>query len=220
MVLILPQNVLLLNSQSQMRRMMLDPALEELPIEIYQMEEPPTLTSMRGGEKITGDVKDGSICFFGTYNGKPAMVTHGHDNVVGTNIKYNGTAIGNVVYQNYKLVQDTDGYYVSYGDFSIVDISNSTVDESNTVKTASGTISATGTANLVVGLNVDMYGYVSTRISGAVKNTSVTMQYSENITYAPIRVKGLVTIQNTSGTTVAQGDSGRPIIMTRKSKWT
>lgn len=180
------------------------------PIKIYQIETKPTATAMRGGESISNTKATCSICYFGKYNGKAALVTCGHTNSVGRSIKYGNTTIGSVVKQNLKTFTDVDGLVGSYGDFSIVDISGSSIAGSNYVKTSNGSISATGTANLIVGLAVKLYGSKS-NLSGTVQSTSVSATFTDVEDYSQYKVKGLVTI---SGTTVQGGDSGGCVIYT------
>lgn len=107
---------------------------DRYPINIYEIEALPESTSMRGGEEISNTVTTCSICFFGTYNGKKALVTCGHTNSVGRSIKYGSSKIGIVAKQNLRTFTDVDGASASYGDFSIVDISSSSVSESQYVK--------------------------------------------------------------------------------------
>ncbi len=137
-------------------------------------------------------------------------MTCGHTNSVGRSIKYGNTTIGSVVKQNLKTFTDVDGLVGSYGDFSIVDISGSSIAGSNYVKTSNGSISATGTANLIVGLAVKLYGSKS-NLSGTVQSTSVSATFTDVEDYSQYKVKGLVTI---SGTTVQGGDSGGCVIYT------
>ncbi|MBO4980310.1 MAG: hypothetical protein J6C84_00210 [Lachnospiraceae bacterium] len=48
---------------------------KNLPIVIYEMDEIPEATAMKGGEAISnGNGSPFSICFFGTYNGKDALI--------------------------------------------------------------------------------------------------------------------------------------------------
>lgn len=178
------------------------------PITLYEMGTLPETTAMKGGEGITnsGTSLQCSICFFGTYNGKKALITCGHTNSVGRSIKYNGTVVGAVIKQNLKTYTDVDGIPSSYGDFSIVDISSSPVSGSNYVLTPNGTITATGTANLVVGLTVSMYGSQTKSVTGTVQNTGVTATFTDPEDYSTYKVKGLTTIGGTSF--LAGGDSG------------
>lgn len=177
---------------------------EAKPIKLYQIGTKPMASAMCGGEAISNTKATCSICYFGKYNGKSALVTCGHTNSVGRNVKYGNTVIGSVVKQNLKTFTDVDGVASSYGDFSIVDISGSSIASSNYVKTPSGTISATGTANLVVGLTVKLYGS-SSNVSGTVQSTSVSATFTDVEDYSQYKVKGLITV---SGTTVQGGDSG------------
>ena len=179
--------------------------ISSFPIVLYKTENIPKLTAMRGGEIITS-IKSCSICFFGTYNGKASLITCGHSNPQGQSVYYNGNYVGNVVRQNLKTFIDFDGKPSSYGDFSIVDISNSPISGSNYVNTDQGSITASGTANLLVGLSVKMYGGATGCISGTVQSTSVSINYTDPETYEDIKVKGLVAISGPS--VVASGDSG------------
>lgn len=183
-----------------------------LPILFYEVSSLPETAAMQGGEEITNGSDSFSICFFGKYNSKDSLITCGHTNTVGKSIYYNNTVIGNVIKQNLKLYTDVDGIPASYGDFSIVDISNSSINGSGYVKTPNGSISATGTANLVVGLTVKMYGKTSSCVNGTIKNTSVTATFYEPGTYEQYKVKGLTTVEG--ATTVASGDSGGCVIYT------
>lgn len=195
----------------------LESSMTDLPVTVYQIEEIPKANAMQGGEGLKNGTSPCSICFFGTYNGKDALVTSGHANSVGSSMKYNGTTIGKVVLQNLKLFEDIDGLMASYGDFSIVDISNSSIDGSDKVKTASGSVSATGTANLIAGMTVKMYGKESICISGTVKSTSATITYLDPETYESIKVKGLATIEAAGGATTVAGDSGGCVVYTAPS---
>ena len=181
------------------------------PVKLYFLDALPVATAMRGGEGIA----DGSICFFGKYNGKNALITCGHTNAVGKDMYYNGQKVGSVIKQNLRTYTDTDGIPSSYGDFSIVDISNSPISYSSSIKTKSGSINATGTANVVVGLNVKMYGNSTGYLSGTVKSTSVTSTFYEPGSYEQYKVKGMTTIEGSN--TVQSGDSGGAVVYTTSS---
>lgn len=185
---------------------------EIYPVNFYEIEALPEATAMKGGEQISNTAASCSICFFGTYNGKKALVTCGHTNSVGRSIKYGSYNIGTVVKQNLRTFTDVDGTAASYGDFSIVDINDSTISGSQYVKTSSGSITVTGTANLIAGLSVSMYGKSSICVTGTVESTGVAVKFTDPEDYSTYKVKGLMTIKGTN--TVTGGDSGGCVVYT------
>lgn len=136
---------------------------------------------MKGGEKIYHTYNTTcsmSICFFGTYQNKPALITCGHSNPVGTNISYNGISLGNVLYQGLKKFNSIRNGVIlptSNGDFSIIDISNHPELISDKVLGQNDvSISTTKSANVIAGLQVSYYGYMSGYGTATIEHTLVT----------------------------------------------
>lgn len=171
-------------------------------------------TAMKGGEEISGG-SPCSIGYFGTYGGKKALLTCGHTNKKDTIIKYNGTNIGSVTYQNLKLYPDpVTKYPCSYGDFSVVNISNSTVNTSNMV-VGYGGFNATidGTATIVAGLQIKYGGYKTTFGTGTVTSTEASIEFTDPTDYTKYVVKGLCIVTPTTNF-VQGGDSGGTVYTT------
>ena len=176
-----------------------------LPISFVE-SQPATPTAMQGGEEIVVGGRC-SIGYFGTFKGKKALLTCGHDNPINTNVTYNGNNIGSVVYQNlnlYPMPFPSEGLYWSYGDFSIVDISNSSVATSNRVVGYGGfTVTIDGTANVVAGLEVKYAGMKTKYGSGTITSTEVTKLLKQPINFKEYVVKGLCVV--TASTNLVDG---------------
>ncbi len=189
----------------------------DLPIQVILTEEA-TANAMQGGEGISNDKAGMSIGFFGTYKGKKALLTCGHENPVGSNIYYNETKIGNIVYQGIRTYLDYDprtntSTPSSHGDFAIVDISQSPVSTSMNVLGENGTsIKINGTAHVIEGLEVKFYGNTTKYGTGTVTQLDQVRILTEPISQKPYRVCGLVVISPNH--TTAGGDSGGSVYYT------
>lgn len=94
-----------------------------------------------------------------------------------------------------------------------MDIDASSIGGSNYVKWQNGTSKyVTRVANVVVGLEVGMYGNTSGYLSGTVKNTMVTADFEDPEDLSTYRVKGLTTIEGSN--TTQGGDSGGCVVYT------
>ncbi len=189
----------------------------DLPIQVILTEEA-TANAMQGGEGISNDKAGMSIGFFGTYKGKKALLTCGHENPVGSNVYYNGTKIGNIVHQEIRTYLDYDprtntSTPSSHGDFAIVDISQSPISTSMNVLGENGTsIKINGTAYVIEGLEVKFYGNTTKYGTGTVTQLNQKKDLNEPISWKPYRVYGLVVIS--SNHIAAGGDSGGSVYYT------
>lgn len=169
-------------------------------------------TSLYGGDGIQND--DGlsySVGIGGTYNGKNAILTAGHDNEGSPKFYRNGNLIGSVSYQrcNKKIGDLTVN---SLGDFAIITLNNSYT-PTNRVRNATSTVPITGTYSSVpVGTTVYKYGAKTGYAWGIVNYVGITVNFEDGILPGTkYQIRGLyqATMSNSSGTAaVAPGDSG------------
>lgn len=181
-----------------------------LPIKIIK-EQMAESTAMIGGEGLYNNSSKGdmSVCFFGTYKNKRSLITCGHGNSVGDSISYNGTYVGNVTYQGLKTfltMEDRVDYPTSYGDFSIVEISNNQISTSDKVLGENGkAVTATRIANVIEGMKLGYYGKTTKYGTGIVEHTLVKAKFNDPVDQTEYRVFGLLEV---SGDLTAEGDSG------------
>ena len=172
-------------------------------------------TNMFGGNKITnaGGIPS-SIGIGGSYNGEPAILTCGHGFEVGDSIYFNGTKIGEVEVQR---CNQSEGHTTldTYGDFSIVPISNSQYVPTHRVQNATSTTEVVGTySSLLQGADVLKYGCIAGYAWGEVLQTNYYLAFGHSEFQNDYFVSGLTQsiLTNGKGTDVsAQGDSGGPI---------
>ncbi len=171
----------------------------ELPINIYYSEKAEPASELIGGQQMSANSSI-SLGVCGTYSGNPAILTCGHTLYVGDNVYINGTKVGEVVVRRF-----SDGSNYDYG---IVKITNtSTFTRTNKVKNDANntTITSTASSSPAEGTLVCKYGFKNGFGVGKVTNSSISVNYGEEV------IRKLVQVSTTTGNTVASGDSGGPV---------
>lgn len=167
----------------------------ELPDKQDSTIVPTALPSLVGGIKLS--LSDGSyfsLGLCGKYNGKPAILTCGHMQTVGSSVYVNSQKIGTFVKVNWP----TSGYY----DYGIIELTSAASQFStNKVKTASSTQAITSTNySSVEGMSIQRYGCRTGYGTGTVSATNMSVTYGGHL------IHGLVEVGTT--TSINSGDSG------------
>ncbi len=160
-----------------------------------------TLSSiLPGGRKITSETSNGcSITVMGTYNGKDALVSCGHDLYAGNNISYNGIKVAKIKVSNYK---DR-----GYGDYSISEVTNSSYSGSSYVLAETGQRYVTSIASAPQGTAISKNGMATGYTTGYVSmtNTAIRDKKTDYI------LNGMSTCSFVKA--AKHGDSGGPIFI-------
>lgn len=167
----------------------------ELPDKQDSTIVPTALPSLVGGIKLS--LSDGSyfsLGLCGKYNGKPAILTCGHMQTVGSSVYVNSQKIGAFVKVNWP----TSGYY----DYGIIELTSAASQFStNKVKTASSTQAITSTNySSVEGMSIQRYGCRTGYGTGTVSATNMSVTYGGHL------IHGLVEVG--TATSINSGDSG------------
>ncbi|MCI8625909.1 MAG: S1 family peptidase [Lachnospiraceae bacterium] len=199
--------------------------LSSFPVKVEESigENIPTAAiSLEGGSAISMEPgKFASICIGGTYLGKNAILTCGHDmkdkNPIHLGgIYLSGPQIGEIAYVRCNPYGTVNPGKNALGDFSIV-LLNQYYAPTNKMKAENSVVSATGTYSSVpVGTSIYKYGAKTGYSYGEVTRTNVTVVYEKtelegNIKEKVSEVSGLTQsyMLNTAGTNaIDEGDSG------------
>lgn len=171
---------------------------------------------LEGGMAISNSIGTFSICIGGTYAGKNAILTCGHDFKANKPVNLGSASlaapmIGTTTYVRCNPYATANPGKNALGDFSIV-LLNSSYQPTNKMKSENSTVYATGTYSSVpVGTSIYKYGQKSKYSYGTVSRTNITVVYKNGAGLNTYEVSGITQsyMQNSSGTNAVEtGDSG------------